>query len=176
MKSGTVLDVEGVTGMLKIKTSLLLVLVLVISGCGIYTLNPHGKSEYKTIAIETFDNKTPQYGVTDRMTEVVIDAFIADGTLKVVSSSNADVILSGTLTRYERVVSIFDKSDRVQQYKVLMDFDVTLKNGKDQSEIWKEVMNQEGTFDANTETEEDGQNRAGQRLVQAILNKTTKSW
>lgn len=151
-------------------------LIFLLSGCGVYTLNPHGKSEYKTIAIETFDNKTSQYGLTDRLTEVIVDAFIADGTLKVVSSANADVILAGTLTRYERVVSIYDKSDKVQQYKVLMDFDVSLKNGRDQSEIWKETMNQEGIFDANTETEENGQTRAGERLVQAILNKTTKSW
>lgn len=37
-------------------------------------------------------------------------------------------------------------------------------------------MNQEGVFDAVSETEEDGQSRAGARLVEAILNKTTKSW
>ncbi len=150
--------------------------LLIMAGCGVYTLNPKGKSNYKTIAIEPLDNKTSQFGLTDQLTQIIVDAFISDATLKVVSSSNADVILVGTLTNYQRVPSTFDQSDKVLEYKVLLDFDISLRNGKDNSEIWKEAMNQEGIYNANTETEEDGQKRAGQRLVQAILTKTTKSW
>lgn len=151
-------------------------LLLALAGCGVYTFNPRGKSEISTIAVEPFDNQTPEYGLTDRLTEVIIDAFITDGNLKVVPLDDADAILTGTLLKYERAVERFDENDQVEEYKVVMDFEITLKNPKDQSEIWTERLTQQGVYNASDQTEEDGQQIAGQRLVEAIINKTTKSW
>jgi hypothetical protein len=151
-------------------------LVLLMAGCGVYTFNPSGKSELQTISVETFRNDTRELGLADRVTESVIDALIADGNLKVVASDGADAILVGVLTGYERVVNLFDENDQVQSYKVRMNFMISLVNPEDQSEIWKEAMPQEGIYDAASEVEEDGQRRAAERLVDAIINKTTKSW
>ncbi len=149
---------------------------LFIVSCGVYTFNPRGSSSIRTIAVQRFENKTDQFGLTDRLTEIVIDAFIADGNIKVVSAEAADAVLVATLTSYSRVAFQFDENDNVQTYKVLLDFDVSLINPSDQSEIWKERMPQEGIYAADSETEEDGQQRAGQRLVESIINKTTKAW
>ena len=67
------------------------VLLLVFcSGCGIYSFSPGGKSSIKTIAVTQFENKTIEYGLSSRMTDLVIEAFISDGNLKVVSQSEAD--------------------------------------------------------------------------------------
>ncbi len=147
-----------------------------MTGCGVYTLNPRGKSDYKSIAIEPFNNTTPEYGLADRLTNIVTDAFIADGTFKVVSADLADVLLVATLARYERVPYQFDENDQVSSYKVMVGFDLALKSTKDQAEIWKESVTQEGIFSANDETEEVGQERAAQALVQTILSRTTRSW
>ncbi len=151
-------------------------IAVVLTGCGVYTLNPSGKSEISSIAVEPFENKTSEYGLTDRITEIIVDAFIADGSVKVVPASSAEAILTGVLTRYQRVVEKYDETEQVQQYKVVMDFEITLKKASDQSEIWKQQVRQEGIYDAATELEEDGQRLAGQRLVEAVITKTTKSW
>ena len=151
-------------------------LLLLAAGCGVYTFNPKGKSDISTIAVEPFDNQTQEYGLTDRLTEVIIDAFIADGNMKVVPLDDAQAVLTGTLLSYERAVETFDENDQVEQYKVIMDFEIALKNPKDQSEIWKERLTQQGVYSASDQTEEDGQQIAGERLVEAIINKTTKSW
>lgn len=152
-----------------------LVCGLVIS-CGVYTFNPKGKSDINSIAIERFENQTPEYGLADQMTDVVIDAFIADGNLKVVSLENADAVLSGALTRYERKPYEFDQNDQVTSYVVTMGFDITLKNPKSNSDIFKEKMTQQGVYTVETETEETGRQKAVELLVEAIINKTTKSW
>ena len=162
--------------MKRIPFSLLLLLAIICAGCGVYTFNPKGKSEIQNIAIEPFENRTGEFGLADRITEIVIDAFIVDGTMRIVPTANADAYLVGVLTRYERVPHKFDENDQVEQYKVLMNFEIALKNPKDDSEKWTQTMVQEGIYDANEETEEDGQQRAGERLVEAIINKTTKSW
>ncbi len=151
-------------------------IALFLAGCGVYTFNPGGKSDLNSIAVLPFENNTPQYELSDRLTEIVIDAFIADGTMKVVSEANADALLQGTLADYRRVPHAFDESDQVQQYKVVMSFQVSMKKPQEESDIWNETFNLEGIYDAVEETEEDGQLAAGAQLVDAILNKSTRSW
>jgi len=147
-----------------------------VAGCGVYTFNPRGESSLSSIAVEPFENETTQYGLADQITEYVIDAFIADGNLKVVPSDVADALLIGKLTFYERQVETFDENDQVKEYKAVMDFQLTLRDAGDQTDMWTEKVRQEGIFDAATESEEDGQRRAGERLVEFVLNRTTKSW
>ncbi|MBD3257243.1 hypothetical protein GF377_02330 [candidate division GN15 bacterium] len=147
-----------------------------LGGCGVYTLNPRGQSTVSTMYVAPFDNETAEYGLADRLTEIIIDAFIADGSIRVVAESEAEAVLLGTLTNYERQVQKYDQNDQVETYKIVMDFDIVLRNAEDQSDIWKENLRQEGLYDAVEETEEDGQRRAGGWLVEAVLNRTTKSW
>jgi len=154
----------------------LVALVLGVSACGVYTFNPRGKSSITTIAVEPFENKTPQYGLADLMTEVVIDAFIAEGSMKVVSADVAEAILTGTLTRYERLVQEFDELDQVAQYKVQVGVDIAFKDPANRNDIWTIQLTLDGVYDADTQTEEDGQKAVGEQLVEAVLNKTTKSW
>ena len=152
------------------------ILLLSLAGCGVYTFNPKGKSDLNTIAIQRFDNKTAEYGLADRLTDEMIDAFISDGTFKIIPVDGAEAVLVGVLTRYLRSPHTFDQNDEVHEYKVEMDFSVTLKNTKDDSDIWTERMNQYATFDVETETEEDAQRKVIAILVETIINRTTKSW
>ncbi len=158
------------------KLILLSLLIIGLNGCGVYTFNPKGKSSLKSIAILPLENQTDRFELTDRLTEIIVDQFITDGNLTVMSETTADAILTGVLLRYERVEVVFDETDQVQQYKVLMDFMITLTDRNEAKELWSTRMNQEGIFDAVSETEEDGQLRAGERLVEQIINRTTKSW
>jgi hypothetical protein len=156
--------------------SLLSAFVLCFSACGVYTFNPRGKSTITMIAVDPFENQTTQYGLEDLMTEAVIDAFIAEGSIKVVSADVAQAVLVGTLKRYERLVQEFDEQDQVAQYKVQVGVDVSLIDPANQSEFWTIQLTLDGVYDVETETEEDGQREVGEQLVEAVLNKTTKSW
>ncbi len=148
---------------------------LIAGGCGVYSFSPGGKSSIKTIAVTQFENETIEYGLSDRMTDLVVDAFIADGNLKVVSASEADAVLTGVLANYERKPYTYDETDIVSQYVVKIVFNMELQKN-DGSQIWKERFYSEGIYETELETEEDGQVEAAERLVIDILNRTTKSW
>lgn len=151
-------------------------LLLTLASCGVYTFNPAGKSSIKSISIQRFENQTVELQLTDQLTDNVIDAFITDGTLKVLPESVADAVLKGTLVSYRRAPYRYTSGDVVESYSVTMDFQITLTNPKDNSEIWTERMSQIGTYEVDTETEEDAQEEAVALLVDAIINRTTKSW
>ena len=158
-------------------STVVLVLALVVfSSCAVYTFNPGGKSDIKSMAVERFESKTTEYGLADRVTDLVIDAFIEDGTMDIAAIENADAILEGTLVSYRRSPFNYDENDQVQAYSVTMVFDMALKKPGDDAEIWRETMKQEGVYDVDTETELDGQEKAVALLIDAIITRTTKSW
>jgi hypothetical protein len=128
------------------------------------------------VAIERFENDTPEFGLAEQMTDAIINAFIADGTMKVLPKEQAEAVLSGTLTRYVRNPYEYDENDQVKSYVVEMDFDITLSKPANDSLLWSERMSQRGAYDLAAETEELGRQRALEFLVQAIINRTTKGW
>jgi hypothetical protein len=173
------------------KKQVLLIITVVflwlIAGCAIYSFSPGGKSSIKTIAISQIENKTIEAGLSSRMTDLIVDAFIADGNMKVVSEKDADAVLIGILTNYNREAYTYDESDNVTQYVVKLVFDVTLQKGGSEEEFWKEIFYSEGYYatDIGTEdgsnfqvatSEEEGQVLAANKLVQDVINRTTKSW
>lgn len=158
------------------QAGLLALVGMVVSGCFVYSFSPGGKSSIKTIAVTQFENKTIEAGLSGRMTELVVDAFIADGNLKIASPEQADATLSGTMTSYERRPKNYDENDIVTQYAVIIVFDLSLTEKGGEKEIWKERFSSEGIYSVENETEEDGQSRAAERLVLDIINRTTKSW
>lgn len=151
------------------------IILVFCTGCGIYSFSPGGKSSIKTIAVVQFENKTIEYGISSRMTDLVIDALISDGNLKIVSRSEADATLVGVMTNYERKPYTYDESDVVSQYIVKIVFDITLQD-KDEKELWRERFYNEGIYSADDQTEDDGQVLAADKLVIDIINRTTKSW
>ncbi|MEA1981842.1 MAG: LPS assembly lipoprotein LptE [candidate division Zixibacteria bacterium] len=161
------------------KISIIIIFFLSFIGCGVYTFNPRGKSTINSIAVSRFDNQTAEYGLSDLVTDNIIDAFISDGSFKVLPEADAEALLIGNLIRYERKAHTYNENDEVQEYKVEMDFEISLKNNKnniDDKEIWKERINHIGIYNVETETEENGQDKVIALLVETIINKTTKSW
>lgn len=158
------------------KIFILLSFSFILSNCTIYNFNPKGKSDYSSIAITRFENNTAEFGFADQLTNDVIDAFITDGTFKILPEENAEIILYGTMTRYSRLPHTFDENDLVQQYKVEINFDIRLKKAIDGIDLWAEKMNKIGIYDVISETEEDARQKVILLLIESIINKTTKSW
>jgi hypothetical protein len=149
---------------------------LVFSSCGPYSFSPGGTGA-KTIAVPLFENQTTQFGVREALTDSVSARFLRDNTLKVSSAGSAELLLSGTVIRYERTAHTFDTNQQVKQYVVNIWADVTVSNQKEQKTVWeqKELLGF-GIYDANLETEEDGKARAIGRLAEDIVNRTVRGW
>jgi hypothetical protein len=173
--------------MKKTVITLITAMAILTAGCGIYSFSPGGKSLIETIAITQFENKTIESGLSGRMTDLVVDAFISDGSLKVVSENDADAVLLGVLSSYKREAYTYDESDNVSQYVVKLVFEVKLLKGDSEEEFWSETFYSEGYYatDLGTSsdsaltiaaTEEGAQAQAADKLVSDILNRTTKSW
>lgn len=102
-----------------------------LSGCG-YTAKSLLPPDVKTIYVKTLKNEIDlAKEVTDRspyqvyrpgteqfITNKIINRFIYDGTLRIATQNNADLMLEGALVDYIRQALRYDDAEQVTEYRV----------------------------------------------------------
>jgi hypothetical protein len=75
-----------------------------VTGCAGYRLGPvnGGTAGEKSVQVNPFANQTLQPRLTDAVTAQMRKELQRDGTYQLSTSGNADIILSGTITNYQR--------------------------------------------------------------------------
>ena len=75
-----------------------------LSGCAGYRLGPSNGTAAgeKSIQINPFPNQTTEPHLTDAVTAGLRQAIQRDGTYRLASNGDADIVVSGVITRYER--------------------------------------------------------------------------
>jgi len=105
-----------------------LLAVLVLAACGYHlagtgTAVPEGA---RTIRIERFTNRTRETGLDVHLHRAVEDEFRRQGTLRVVTEGDADLVLSGTIRRFTSVPVAFSATDEAVQYQGIMQVSLRL--------------------------------------------------
>ena len=96
-----------------------------MAGRGVGQLSPH----LKTIAIPVFENKSTEPTIQRPLTETLRRAFISDGRLRLVNNQgSADLVMTGTLTRYWIRAVAFNKLDVVTEYWVYIEADILVQD------------------------------------------------
>lgn len=160
--------------------------VLIISGiltflhlaCGIYSLGGSIPSNVRKVAIPLFDDNTSYPGVRDDLTNQVIDAFIADNTLQVVSESDADLLITGTIMSINERAAIVTTGETVQQYDVYVTVKVKCLHLKSGKVWWEKVLRRFGTMDENA-SQDDRDEAIKTALVDItrdVLDNTLANW
>jgi len=167
---------------------LLTLLPFLISGCGVYSFSGSSIPGVKTIAVPLFDNQTQEYGIRESLTEAVADRFVKDNTLKVVNEKITDSILHGSITKYIRESHTFDEQENIKEYIVRIWVNVWFEEKKSKKIIWKDDNREgwgiycvkdcvdESGNPKSDETEDDGKQRAIDKLAEDIVNRTVKGW
>jgi hypothetical protein len=75
---------------------------LLAFGCAGYRIGPVTKRNFNSIAVPMFRNTTLVPQIEAQVSNAVIQRLQQDGSLRIESESQADVILKGTITKYYR--------------------------------------------------------------------------
>ena len=96
--------------------------ILCVLGCAGYHLGPTNGTAAgeKSVQVQPFINQTLQPRLTDAVTSQLRNELQSDGTYKLVSNGDADVVVSGTLTSYQRIEVTLASTDvlRVRDFRV----------------------------------------------------------
>jgi len=105
-------------------------MIFLTFGCGAYQLGTTLPDNLKTIYVPTFENKTYQPGIDVDITNAIITRFRQDGNLRPVAREEADTILLGEITGWNRRVMGYTGQDDndVEEYRLYVTVIVTFKD------------------------------------------------
>ena len=78
---------------------------------GCYHLGPVGKNTPRSVAVPMFKNRTLKPQLEAQVTNAIIKRLQADGSVRVDRPANADVVVTGVITRYQRDMLRTQKTD-----------------------------------------------------------------
>jgi len=147
------------------------------AGCN-YSFKGSLPSNIKTIAIPLFDDRTAYPGVREDLTNMVIDEFTSDNTLKVISESEADIILSGTITSIRQRASIVREGENVEEFQMYVNVQVKCEDVRNNKILWEKNLSQFGimTGTASQDDRDVAIAEALEKITVDILNNTLGYW
>jgi hypothetical protein len=140
LKRTSIVPVREAGGVSSSIVLVLLALSMLLSSCGYRFASVGGivPEDAKTIAIPAFINGTAEPYVDVEVTKAVVNEFLTDGRLKVVSAETADLILKGRVTKFDITPSAYTTDNYVQSYTVSIGVSVSVEDVKTHKPIWQE--------------------------------------
>jgi len=116
--------------MMMIKKVLSIFSLILLAGCGYQMVRKetHVPPGLNSIAIPTLKNRTFEPGIEIPFTEAILNEFIQDRRVKVVSRAEADSVLEGVVTYFNASSAAYSSSGFVLQYAIDVKVDLTLKD------------------------------------------------
>lgn len=156
------------------------IVCIVFLKCGVYTFSGSTLPSYlKTVTIPLFINKSLQPEVAEYITSELSKKIEDDNILRPVSR-DGDAIIEGKVLTYTNKPHIYDsKSFRdvdVSSYAVTISVEIEFMDNKKDKALYKGTVTEEGIYDFEKETEEDGRRRAIEKIINKILQKSIQSW
>ena len=152
------------------------------TGCFKYSFTGSLPSHIQKVAVVLFENNTSYSGVNQDLTNKVVDEFINDNTLQIVSESEADIIITGSIGSIIQRAAVVSKDadarEEVQEYQLVVNVKVKCDDVKNNKVLWQKTISQYGEMDASGSL--DKQNEAIaiaiEKITEDILNNTLGYW
>lgn len=157
----------------------LLIMIILAFGCS-YSVYTTGLPHLKTIRIQTFENKTDEYDLSEDLLNYLSDNFERDGRLKLVELE-PDCILAGEILDYTEKIYTYKEED-IEEYEVKILFKVRFKDVNNNEDIWSNdalILKERYADDSEyTEinSEEEAQQEIFKELYETILRNTLEEW
>ncbi|MGE5807571.1 MAG: LptE family protein [Nitrospirota bacterium] len=120
--------------------TVLLSLLLMLPACGYHFTSVGGivPENAKTIAIPVFINGTYEPLIDTEVTRAVVNEFLTDGRLRVAGLEAADIVLKGTVTKFEITPTSYTADTYVQSYNISIGVSITVEDAKSHKVLLKD--------------------------------------
>jgi hypothetical protein len=163
----------------------LTVLAVLSASCGYYSTSSRTAGDIKKIAIPYLKNETPEPEIELEITDKIIEGIIKDNTLEVVTDSEAEAILEGSIVDYQNVPFTFNKRPdetdiQAEQYRLLIGLRISLFNRGENTYIWEnKLIRAHGDYYLEADSERDyahALEEVYREIVESILSTTIQEW
>ena len=143
-------------------------------GCAYYSTSATGSGGTRSLAIPLLENESLESGIHQSLTDSLIQAFVADGALRMVEVDQADAVLQGVVVEVQE--EPFTYGNQADQYQITVFVNMTLYDSRNKQVVWEEKrLKGYGVYSATQSREEarqDGLAEAFQILIRDVIDRT----
>jgi len=126
-----------------VRRLLFLLLVLPLGGCGYHLVGTASylPPEFQSLHVELFENRTARGDMDQRVAEALNLEWVRRGRFQLVDRPDqADLVLSGAMTRLSIIAVSFDENGRATEYQMTLLTEVRLSDvrGEDPVLLWED--------------------------------------
>jgi hypothetical protein len=99
-------------------------LSLLCIDCGYYSLAGSIPPHIRSISIPLLDNQTAEFGISEGITDNLLEKFTDENILRVVDVDNSDSILRGSIVQAEDIPYTYSKEEVVGEYRFTVAIDI----------------------------------------------------
>jgi hypothetical protein len=147
------------------------------AGCG-YSSQALIDPRYKTVYVETFDNRTFYRGFENSLTRALINEINSKTNLRVVPRNQADTVITGQITDFKQYVLTEDQHDNVREMQVTAFADMTWtdrRTGQPIKVVRSHTASEQIKFDIG-ETLETATGELFRDLAQELVEQLEAEW
>ena len=119
------------------RVACLLAALLVAAGCSHYSFSPSLRTGPRTVAVPVLGNDTLEYGAEQGATDAIITTLTEDNSMRVVPEGEAEAVIRGRVTTYERPVFSYDAAGNPREYRVRVAADLSYEDRRTGTVIWE---------------------------------------
>jgi len=119
--------------------NLLFILQFLFLSCGIYSIAGSIPPHIKSISIPLLDNETAEFGLSESITDGILEQFNKSGILKIVDKNSANSILMGTINKVSDGPYTYSKEEFVSEYRYKIDINIQ----------WYDVFNKKNILEGS---------------------------
>ena len=114
-----------------------LYLIFVLFGCAYYSMAGSIPPNIRKVSVPLFVNQTPEFELSEKLTNVIIEQISEQNIIKIVSSPDSDSIIDGEIVSVSDGPYAFNNNEQVSEYR----FSIKVKA------IWLDVSNDKALFE-----------------------------
>ena len=99
-------------------------LSLLCIDCGYYSLAGSIPPHIRSISLPLLDNQTAEFGISEGITDNLLEKFTDENVLRVVDVDNSDSILRGSIVQAEDIPYTYSKEEVVGEYRFTVAIDI----------------------------------------------------
>ena len=142
--------------------------------CGVYSFSGSSlPSHIKTVGVPLFENETPEFGISETLTDGLIDAVSKDNSLKLDRARTADALLKGKIMRIRDTAGQYNDQEVASDYRVYITIQMEFQDVKKKKNLWEETFTEWGAYENDRDA---GIADAVKKLTEDILNRTVAGW
>jgi hypothetical protein len=153
----------------------LLPLLLMLACCG-YSVHALLPPHLKTIFVEPVENQTVKPNLDVKLTDLLIQEFARDGSLRIADLKQADIVLQCKLNGYEKLPQTYGASQEVTTWRITLQAQVDAKDQVKSQALWSGAVPVTVNYDPAIETEDQGIDRGLSKLTTEIVRRTLIAW